>query len=139
MNTIPRIFVTALALSIAATSASAAEGQQQWAGTGVTVTEVVPHTAAASAGIRPGDVVVSINGNAVYSYADIDSQVAASGGRPMTIDLYRAGRHLRLHAAARRIQPLTRYGVAEHERVLGLAHWESRLILMPCALDPDCE
>jgi len=139
MNTVPRIFIAALALSTAAASASAAERQQQWAGSGVTVTEVVPRTAAASAGIRPGDVVVSINGNAVNSYADIDSQVEASGGRPMTIDLYRAGRPLRLHAAARRIQPLTRYGVAEHDRVLGLAHWESRLILMPCALDPDCE
>ena len=72
MNTVPRIFIAALALSIAAASARAAERQQQWAGAGVTVTEVVPHTAAASAGIRPGDVVVSINGNAVYSYADID-------------------------------------------------------------------
>ncbi len=113
--------------------------QSQWSGAGVIVTEVVPHTAAASAGIRPGDVVVSINGRAVNSYSDIESEVAASGGRPMTIDLYRGRRRLRLHAAPRRIQPLTPYGIAEHERVLGLAHWEQRLILIPCVLDPDCE
>ncbi len=113
--------------------------QSQWSGAGVIVTEVVPHTAAASAGIRPGDVVVSINGRAVNSYSDIESEVAASGGHPMTIDLYRSHRRLRLHAAPRRIQPLTPYGIAEHERVLGLAHWEQRLILIPCVLDPDCE
>jgi S1-C subfamily serine protease len=139
MNKVLRIFIVPLALSAAAASASAAERQQQWAGTGVTVTQVVPHTAAASAGIRIGDVIVNVNGNAVNSYADIESQVAASGGRPMTIDLYRGRRLLRLHAAPRRIQPLTPYGVAEHERVLGLAHWETRLILIPCALEPDCE
>ncbi len=149
MNTASRIFFAALALSSVAVAADAADrqerpfyqepDQQQRAGTGVTVTEVVPHTAAASAGIRPGDVVVSINGRAVNSYSDIESEVAASGGHPMTIDLYRSHRRLRLHAAPRRIQPLTPYGIAEHERVLGLAHWEQRLILIPCVLDPDCE
>ena len=149
MNAVLRIFFAALALSSITVAADAADrrmrpsyqepDRQQWAGAGVTVTEVVPHTAAASAGIRPGDVIASINGRAVNSYSDVDLEVAASAGRPMTIDLYRDRRRLRLHAAPRRTQPLTPYGIAEHERVLGLAHWETRLILMPCALDPDCE
>jgi len=147
MNMALRILLATLALGT--TAAGAADryvrpfyqepDQQQWAGTGVTVTEVVPDTAAASAGIRPGDVVVSINARAVHSYSDLDSEVVASGGRPMTIDLYRGRRRLRLHVALRRIEPSTPYGIAEHELVLGLAHWEPRLVLMPCALDPDCE
>jgi S1-C subfamily serine protease len=117
MNMALRIFA-ALALSSLTTAAGAADrhsmpfyqepDQQQSAGTGVTVAEVVPHTAAASAGIRPGDAVVSVNGRAVYSYSDIDSEVEAGGGRPLTVDLYRDRRRLRLHAAPRPIQPLTR-------------------------------
>lgn len=149
MNGALRICLAALALSGTAAAADAASrqkrppyqerDQQQWSGSGVTFGEVVPNTAAARAGIQVGDVIVSINGSAVGSYADIDSQVVASGGRPIAIDLYRGGRHLRLHAAPRAMRQPSSYGEVEHQPVLGLAHWETRLILMPCALDPDCE
>jgi len=144
-----QICIMALALGATTVAADAATRQtrpsdqkphhQQWSGNGVTLGEVVPHTAAASAGIRVGDVIFSINGRAVGSYDDIDSQVTASGGHPITIDLYRGGRHLRLHVAPRAMRLPSPYGQVEHQPVLGLAHWEQRLILMPCALDPDCE
>jgi S1-C subfamily serine protease len=113
--------------------------QSQSFGAGVTVDEVVPHTAAAAAGIRRGDVVVSINGMPVNGFPDIDAQVTASGGRTLVIDLYRRGRHLRLRAAPRPSAGLYAYGVPQQGRAIGLAHWESRVILMPCADDPDCE
>lgn len=149
MKEILPICLAALALSVATVGADASDThsrlfyqapeQQGWSGGGVTVAEVVPHTAAASAGIRVGDVIFSINGRAVGSYDDINSQVVASGGHPVTIDLYRGGRHLRLHVARRAMRLPSLYGQVEHQPVLGLAHWEQRLILMPCALDPDCE
>jgi S1-C subfamily serine protease len=149
MNGIWRICLAASALSVASAGADAADthsrplyqarAQHGWSGGGVTVAEVVPHTAAASAGIRVGDVIFSINGCAVGSYDDIDSQVAASGGHPIAIDLYRGGRYLRLHVAPRATRLPSPYGQVEHQPVLGLAHWDQRLILMPCALDPDCE
>jgi S1-C subfamily serine protease len=113
--------------------------QWQWPGSGVTVEEVVPHTAAAGAGIRQGDVITSINGTPVNGYPDIDAQVTASDGRPLAIDLYRRGRHLRIRAAPRPSAGLNAYGVPQQDRALGVAHWEERLILVPCAEDPDCE
>ncbi len=157
MSKISLIVVAALALTSATVTAHAAhkravqvyeerimqdshqEHFQQQSGSGVTVEEVVPNTAAASAGLRPGDVIAAVNGNAVTGYSDIDARVAASGGRPLSIDVYRGGRHLRLRAAPRPMLVRSPFGEAEQRRVLGVAHTEGRLILMPCAEDPDCE
>lgn len=61
--------------------------EQHWTGGGAHVEEVVPNTGAARAGIRPGDVIVGVNGSPVSSYSDIDSHVAASGGRALWLDI----------------------------------------------------
>ncbi len=143
-----RIAVMALVLGGSVVAAGAAQRPMrapqaaqppEGAGSGVTVEEVVPRSAAASAGIRAGDVIVAINGSPVSSYADMDPPVVASGGRPLVIDLIRHGRHLRVQATPRAVAASPRYGVPDHDRVLGITHWEERWILMPCALDPDCE
>jgi len=68
-----------------------APAQEQWSGSGVRVEEVLANTPAANAGIRPGDVIVGMGGRAVNGYADVDAAVAASGGRPLTIDIVRGG------------------------------------------------
>ena len=148
MDRILLIGLAALALSSNADAADRAhkgarhsyqlQDRQPWSGAGVTVEEIAPHTAAASAGIRPGDVIVGIDGTAVSGYSDIDSRVAASGGRPLTIDIERGGRRLRLRTAPRGMVVLTPDG-PQNRRVLWVVHTESRLILMPCAEDPDCE
>jgi len=76
-----------------------APAQAQWSG--VRVEEVLANTPAANAGIRPGDVIVGMGGRAVNGYADVDAAVAASGGRPLTIDIVRGGARARLRAAPR--------------------------------------
>ncbi|MGD0465045.1 MAG: PDZ domain-containing protein [Tepidisphaeraceae bacterium] len=147
MNRILLIGVAALALSDATVAADAAQKhvrhfyqapvQQQWSGAGATVEEVIPNTPAASAGIRPGDIIVGINGRTVNGYSDIDSPVAASVGRPLTIDIYRGGKRLRLRAAPRLMLVRNPYGEVTQRGVLGVAHTDFRGI--PCALEPDCE
>ena len=113
--------------------------RQQWVGSGVHVEEVVPHTGAARAGIRPGDVIVGINGGAVSGYPDLDSRVAASGGRALVLDIIRGGTRLRVKASTAPLTTQNWSGGIERHRVLGLAHTEERWVLMPCALEPDCE
>lgn len=111
----------------------------QWAGNGVRIEEVIPNTGAARAGIRPGDVLVGINGRTINGYPDLDAAVAASGGRALTLDVYRGGSRIRLRALPTFAITPNGYGSIEQRRVLGVAHTESRWVLMPCALDPDCE
>ncbi len=108
-------------------------------GSGVQVEEVVPHTGAARAGIRHGDVIVGVNGSAISSYPDLDSQVAANVGRALTMDIIRGGRRLRIKASTSPLTTQNWYGDIEQHRVLGVAHTEERLILIPCNLEPDCE
>jgi S1-C subfamily serine protease len=116
-----------------------APAQQQWVGHGAYVEEVIANTGAARAGIRPGDVIVGVNGSAISGYPDIDSHVAASGGRALTLDINRDGRRLRVKASPAPATTQNWYGNIDRRRVLGVAHTEVRWGLMSCALDPDCE
>ena len=116
-----------------------APAQQLSVGSGVHVEEVVPYTGAARAGIRPGDVIVGVNGSAIGGYPDLDSHVAANGGRALTLDIIRGGRRLRIKASTSPLTTQNWYGDIEQHRVLGVAHTEERLMLIPCNLEPDCE
>jgi len=111
--------------------------QAQWSGSGVRVEEVLANTPAANAGIRPGDVIVGMGGRAVNGYADVDAAVAASGGRPLTIDIVRGGARARLRAAPRLAITQGAYSSVQQRFVLGLSHTEFRL--RSCAEEPDCE
>jgi regulator of sigma E protease len=60
------------------------------------VSEVLPQSAAAAAGFMPGDVVESIDGRRVESFADIQRIVAASPEKPLIFTIARSGRQLEL-------------------------------------------
>jgi membrane-associated protease RseP (regulator of RpoE activity) len=66
---------------------------------GVLVKELATGSPAVRAGIRPGDVIVKINGNPISSWQDIKAYQEASRGRPLTLDINRRGAHLRVRAA----------------------------------------
>ena len=55
------------------------------------VDAVQPDSAAASAGIKPGDLIVAINGKAVESFTDLQRIVSASAGRQLTVTIERGG------------------------------------------------
>jgi C-terminal processing protease CtpA/Prc len=93
---------------------------------GVRVEEVVPTGAAEGAGIRAGDRIVAIDGKAIGSYADLDAEVSASGGRRLIIDIDRRGARIRVRAAPRGMIAPDRFSVLQGARVLGVGHWELR-------------
>lgn len=67
---------------------------------GIIVTEVVPGSAADSAGIRPGDILASIDGRALVRPADYGNQEAVTMvGNELDVEIIRDGRRMRLAVA----------------------------------------
>ena len=51
---------------------------------------VLPSSAAEDAGLRPGDVILEVNGIAIVRFDDLREAVRASGGAPVTLTVWRA-------------------------------------------------
>ncbi len=62
------------------------------------VDEVTPDSAAAAAGLKPGDLIIAIDGRRIDSFTDMQRIVSASGGRALTITIDRGGAHEDLKA-----------------------------------------
>jgi regulator of sigma E protease len=60
------------------------------------VDEVLAGSAAEQAGIRPGDVIVSINGNEIKTFSDIQQSVMTRGGEELAVVVDRKGERLNL-------------------------------------------
>jgi putative serine protease PepD len=66
---------------------------------GAVVESVAPGTAAAAAGLQPGDVIVEIDGSEVGTSADLGSAIRAAGpGTKVTLKVLRDGREVDLTA-----------------------------------------
>ena len=65
-----------------------------------TVEEVTPSSPAAAMGLRPGDRIVSVDGEAGEP-ADLAEAIRESGGRPLAVTVERGGEELTLEGAAR--------------------------------------
>jgi regulator of sigma E protease len=55
------------------------------------VDEVAADSAAAAAGLKPGDLIVAIDGRAINSFTEMQRTVAGSSGRTLTLTVDRAG------------------------------------------------
>jgi regulator of sigma E protease len=69
--------------------------------TPASVTEVVPHSAAQISGIHAGDTIVSIDGEYINSYEEIQQIVSVSAGIRLPIVVKRANQLLTLYATPR--------------------------------------
>lgn len=120
---------------IAAAAQRHSGDHRHWQGLGYAVEDIGPNTPVATAGIRPGDRIMAIDGRAVNNSDDIDRAMQRSGH---LVDVERAGRRLRLKIAPRALTPSEAQEYAqeyaeEHtvrsRRVLGIV--EQRFILRP--------
>ncbi|HZU88298.1 MAG TPA: RIP metalloprotease RseP [Stellaceae bacterium] len=89
--------------------------------TPATVGQVTKGSAAAAAGIRPGDRIVSINGQKIDSFEDVQQAVRLDPGLPMTIVVARDGRDLTLHATPQRTEFTDRFGNKYEIGLLGIS------------------
>lgn len=66
---------------------------------GAVITQVVPHSQAAKAGLKQGDVIVGVNGRQVNDAADLQSYIGnLRVGTPLTLQIYRNGKERTVHA-----------------------------------------
>ncbi|WP_298358316.1 RIP metalloprotease RseP [Rhodoblastus sp.] len=83
------------------------------------VAGVVANSPAAAAGFQAGDLVVSIDGRALDSFADMQRIVSASGGLKLQFVVQRAGKLVNLEATPVVKDSATPFG-AEHGGVIGV-------------------
>lgn len=74
------------------------------------VAQVQTGSAAASAGIEPGDRFVSINGRAMTTFEDVRDYVAPRPGVPMKVELERGGKTIDLDLVPRPTEITDRFG-----------------------------
>jgi regulator of sigma E protease len=86
------------------------------------VGQVQPDSAAERAGIKPGDVIVSINGDRVRSFEDLQQEVRLNPGVPMTIAIKRDGREISVQATPKKSELTDRFGNHYEVGLLGIAH-----------------
>jgi len=84
------------------------------------ISTVMPDTAAAEGGLRPGDRVVRINDTAIARFEDIQRIVSHSPGVPLAIVVDRAGREVNLRVTPRLTEQTDRFGNTYKIGLLGI-------------------
>lgn len=91
-----------------------------------TVGQVVPNSAAADAGLRVGDNIVSINGRGMQTFQDIPMTVAHTLGEPLDLVVERGGSRFELTLAPRLITDTDRFGNTFRRAMIGIGAAEPR-------------
>jgi regulator of sigma E protease len=85
------------------------------------VDTVVPASAAAAAGFKPGDLVTAINGEKIDSFADMQRIVSVSADEPLTIEVERAKALVTLKATPQFKEIKDHFGNVHRLGVLGIS------------------
>jgi regulator of sigma E protease len=83
--------------------------------------QVQPGSAAALGGIKPGDLIVNINGAAVHSFEDVQQEVRLNPGVPMAIVIKRNGQDLTFQIKPTKTELTDRFGNHYQIGLLGIA------------------
>ncbi len=87
--------------------------------------QVAPGSPADQAGVRAEDVITAINGQKVSDWPQVFAGVKASGGRPVTLALERAGKAIEITATPAKSPVKNLFGeVVEHRYLLGITQKE---------------
>lgn len=84
------------------------------------VGSVVEVSAAAEAGLMPGDEITALNGRPIKHFRQLQDQVLLSGGQTMRLTIDRAGQELVLELTPRRTETEDRYGNVVESWMLGV-------------------
>jgi regulator of sigma E protease len=93
-------------------------GQQT---TSARVDTVQPGSAAATAGFKPGDVVVSINGRPIKTFADMQRIISGNAGNTLSVAVDRGGEPMTLQAVPELKEIKDSLGNAHRVGVLGIS------------------
>lgn len=85
------------------------------------VETIVAESAAAAAGFKPGDLIVSIDGRAIDNFADMQRIVAGSAGRPLSVVVERDGGQATLTATPATYEFKDRFGGTHRIGRLGIS------------------
>jgi regulator of sigma E protease len=85
------------------------------------VDTVLPDSAAAAAGLKPGDVVLAIDGRTIESFSDMQRVVSANAGRTLTFQIDRGGAPMTLTAMPALKQSKDSFGNSTCQAVLGVS------------------
>ncbi|WP_319414531.1 RIP metalloprotease RseP [uncultured Cohaesibacter sp.] len=83
---------------------------------------VVPESAAAVAGFEVGDILLSIDGQEIKSFSDVQSIIALSSGDVLDIVVDRNGEQISLMTTPRRTEVTDQFGNKQRIGVLGVRH-----------------
>jgi regulator of sigma E protease len=84
------------------------------------VSEVKPGSAAAESGIRPGDLLVSIDGTAVTTFDDVRRYVGVRPEMPITVEIRRDGQTLELPMVPKRTEITDQFGNKMELGIIGI-------------------
>lgn len=93
---------------------------------------VAPKSAAATAGLQPGDRIVSLGGRTIDDFADMSTFTALRAGAPVTISYERGGETLSVDAVIGTQTLKDRFGNVSRRGVLGIGPGES--VIQPVSL-----
>jgi regulator of sigma E protease len=88
--------------------------------TSARVDAVQPGSAAEAAGFQPGDLVVSINGREIDSFADMQQIVSTNAGETLVFEVQRAGKLITLKATPTLKEVKDRFGNVHRQGILGI-------------------
>ncbi|MEA2872415.1 MAG: regulator of sigma protease [Hyphomicrobiales bacterium] len=84
------------------------------------VETVQPNSAAAAAGFKPADLIVSINGRKIDTFTDMQRLVSASAGQPLDIEIDRGGARTTVKATPTLTEIKDNFGNVHRIGVLGI-------------------
>ncbi|MDE2462816.1 MAG: RIP metalloprotease RseP [Alphaproteobacteria bacterium] len=81
---------------------------------------VEAHSAAAAAGLKPGDVITRVDGEPVHTFSDLQAVISISPGRTMSMQIDRDHRVVRLQITPRLTQVTDRFGNVQQIGLIGV-------------------
>ncbi len=82
---------------------------------------VAPASAAHDVGVEEGDVVLAVDGKPIASFGELRDVVGNSGGKPLLLDIWRAGETIKITLVPRRMDVPLREGGFETRWLIGLS------------------